>query len=476
MRRAFAIVAALVLVAALVPGVLAAPAGTPKAADIFAGQTTDIGDVYVWNSATELFVEIDIDGSWCITESHVAVAPAASGIPQANGNPVPGKFSQGDTYAPCEEGGDTFTFSLAEIDTTPVIAVHVKAWDQDSLATATIVSNAGSSNPVAFAETYPTFGAPVAAMVPSYAPGSWPTIAGASYISNQAAGDPFDVNRWRMVTETLAVPGLPLDGDLWVNSDNYERTTLNGTEVQRDDDGGAATVEGTGAEPASASPQTWSTVEHVSFMPKKGDNAFNFLFRNSTWSECCGFVDNPTGLIYKATASYYARSETGWAGTEDFPGSNWATYFEYEVTDVLLETVVVPATLPAGATSTTVLASGESYLLKVSGTVTWTNRNGADLVDAECTSESGGAWAAAAVGYPDALLELQVDSTGVNWTPVAPANGAGCADGHEYTLAVTGTGAAVNLRIYDGTGDVQDPAWFGDNAGSLTVEIWQVVN
>lgn len=334
MRRALILLAGLGLVFALVPSVAAAPVGVLKAADLYAGQTTDVGDIYVWNDATKLYVEIDLVAGWCMTESHVAVASAVSGIPQtATGNPIPGKFAEGDKYDPCEDG-DTFEFALSGFDTTPVIAVHAKVWEK-TLSYATIVSNAGTSNPVAFAETYPNFGAPVDAVVPAYAPGSWPTIPGASYISNQAPGDPFNVNRWRRATETLAVPGWPVGGELWVNSDNYEFTKLNGTEIQRDQDAAPATVEGTAPEPAGVSPQTWQTIEHVGFMPKSGTNTFTFVFRNSTWAGAPGFTDNPTGLAYKARVCYYAHSETAWAGTLDFPGSNWATYLQYHFNPVV---------------------------------------------------------------------------------------------------------------------------------------------
>lgn len=446
-----------------------APAGAAEFT-LWGGKTTDVGTVYVWNDQTNYYVEIDMATGWCMTESHVIAAVAVADIPQANGNPVPGKFPAGDSYNPCADGDD-FTFPIAGLGSSPYFAVHVKAWDM-TVSTATIVSNAGdliaheTAYPAAFTTTAP-------AVVPTFA--GWPGIAGASYISNQADGDPFNENHWRKVTDTLVVPAdvWLLGGQLMVNSDNYEFTKLNGVEIQRDDDGGTATVEGIGAEPfPRVTPQTWTTIETVPFAPAMGANAFEFVFRNSTWEGCCGFVTNPTGLIYKATASWYAHSESAWAGGTAFPGKNWATYFQYTFQPVLVQTVTVPATAPLGADSA-VLANGKSFLFKVSGTVTWTNRGGADLVDAECTSEGGGAWAANAVGYPDDLLELQVNSLDVNWTPVGAANAAGCADGHEYTLPFSGTGAAVNFRIYDGVGGVQLPAWFGDNAGQLTVQIWQ---
>jgi hypothetical protein len=479
MRRRFAVLLVLAGMLVLPLASSAAPAGVPKSADLFAGQTQDVGDVFVWNDLTNYFIEINMDDAWCMTESHVAIASTVLGIPQnSQGNPTPGLFPYGGTYSPCADG-DTFTIPIGTLGPTPYIAVHVKAWEE-VVSTVTITSNAGDQ--IRYADTYAGLGSAVAvdAVVPTFAgTGTWPAVPGATYISNQAAGDPFNVNRWRSVTETLTVPGLPLGGQLWVNSDNYEFTKLNGLEIQRDDNGPTATVENSAGEPA-VSPQTWSTVENVVFTPLSGANLFQFVFRNSTWAGGGSFIDNPTGLSYKAQATYYAHSESAWAGsavgvTQFNPSKSWATFFQFTFAPILIQTLTVPAANPAGpaGVDSAVLANGESFLFKVAGTVTWTNRNGADLVDAECTSESGAPWAAGAVGYPDELLELQVNSLDRDWTPVGVFNGAGCANAHEYTLAFTGAGAVANFRIYDGTGNVQDPAWFGDNAGSLTVQIWQ---
>ena len=47
---------------------------------------------------------------------------------------------------------------------------------------------------------------------------------------------------------------------------------------------------------------------------------------------------------------------------------------------------------------------------------------------------------------------------------------------HEYTYIFgAGTGSTVNFRVFDGYGDtgVQVPSWYGDNVGSLTVEIYE---
>jgi hypothetical protein len=465
-------IAAIATVAALLATVFtagptsAAPSGA-KTFDLFAGQTTDVGDVFVWNDSTHYYLEIDMASGWCMTERHVIAAASLADIPQANGNPIPGQFPLKESYKPCADA-DTLTIPIGTLGADPFFAVHVKAWEKD-LSTVSIVSNAGSSNPVAVATSYPAFGSPVPAVVSSFA--GWPPISGASYISNQATGDPFDTNMWRRVAETLTVPGWPVDGDLWVNSDNYELTKLNGAVIERDDDGPVATVENTAAEPAGANPQTWTTIKHVTFTPKT-TNAFQFIYRNSTWGGASGFTDNPTGLIYKAQATYYAHSESAWAGTLDFPGRNWATYFQYGFQPVLLQTVTVPATNPAGVTTMS-LPNEKALQFKVTGTTTWLNRNGFDVVDAECVNTNGAGWVQGVSGYPDDLLNLQVDAVSVDWIPVTPANLAGCSNSHEYTFDTTGAGIAKTLRIYDGTGNVQDPRWFTDNSGSLTVQIYQ---
>jgi hypothetical protein len=307
---------------------------------LYAGQHIAVGEVSVWNDATALHVTIDLADGWCMTESHVDAQSTVDAIPQTkNGNPTPGKFAFGNGYDACVDG-DAFTIPLAGLDADPVIAVHAKVWE---MTTSTIEIASGAGDPIstkgAWGDPWP---APTGAAVSGYV--GWPAIGGAAYIGTQAAGDPFDQNWWRKVTETFDVPGWPVGGTLQVNSDNYEYTTLNGVEIQRDDDAALdddialATVEGAGAEPfPRAVPQTWSTVANVPFTPTAGTNTFEFVFRNVTWPGCCGFVDNPTGLAYHALATYYGHSESAWAAqgdaaTNPFPGANWATYIQYGVT------------------------------------------------------------------------------------------------------------------------------------------------
>ncbi len=68
------------------------PCGDITTVRLLAGQTIDAGTVSVWNDATNLYVKFSTSGSWYLAETHVAVALSLSGIPQQNGNPIPGRF------------------------------------------------------------------------------------------------------------------------------------------------------------------------------------------------------------------------------------------------------------------------------------------------------------------------------------------------------------------------------------------------
>ena len=346
MRRALALLAGLGLLVALVPSVAAAPPGVTKTADLFAGQTTDVGDVFVWNDATNLYVEIVIAAGWCMTESHTAVASTVAGIPQTRtGNPIPGKFAYGFSYDPCAEG-DIFTVPLSGFDATPVIAVHAKVWDESSLVSVTAVSDTTVDFVYGPASTYlapgnASWGSSVPAVEPSFAAaGVWPTVAGAKWISTELieTTDPVpDSWRWHRTTMTIPAGSLPVSGSVTtVTSDNAERVWYNGAVIGTDGEVDVPYIDN----------QEWKTLLGYSFTPVVGANTLDFVWRNygtcSTTTAFCTApglqltpTQNPNGLIYKASVSYYARSESAWAGTavgvSPFSGANWATYFTYGV-------------------------------------------------------------------------------------------------------------------------------------------------
>ena len=100
----------------------------PQTIDLMAGQNIDAGDVTVWGDGTNLYVKYQTSDGWLLTETHLQVAASLAGIPQTkNGNPIPGQFTEGDSYSP-PQPGDTFTFNLADngwgANTTFYIAAH----------------------------------------------------------------------------------------------------------------------------------------------------------------------------------------------------------------------------------------------------------------------------------------------------------------------------------------------------------------
>jgi hypothetical protein len=90
------------LLLVLVPAIaFAHTAADPFVTDLTAGggnimSAKDVGDVLVWNDDANLYVKYVVtDGDWCLTETHLQIALELGGIPQANGNPIPGQFTYG---------------------------------------------------------------------------------------------------------------------------------------------------------------------------------------------------------------------------------------------------------------------------------------------------------------------------------------------------------------------------------------------
>ncbi len=87
------------LLAALFPAVVSAePLSPPPVlrAKLIAGQTNYIGTVTVWYEDGALHVKYRTFPGFCLTETHLHVADSLDGIPQKNGNPIPGQFDYKD--------------------------------------------------------------------------------------------------------------------------------------------------------------------------------------------------------------------------------------------------------------------------------------------------------------------------------------------------------------------------------------------
>jgi hypothetical protein len=101
--------------------------GGPSEFTLYAGQDIPVGTVTVSNDDTDLYVTYETTGDWVMTETHLAVATALTGIPQTKtGNPIPGKFPYSTIHDPAVMEF-TYTIPLALAwapDTSLFIAAH----------------------------------------------------------------------------------------------------------------------------------------------------------------------------------------------------------------------------------------------------------------------------------------------------------------------------------------------------------------
>ncbi len=112
---------------------VAATKAYPFVTDLIAGNPknfrNDIGDVRVWDDGSKLYIKIVIpdDSPWAIAKTHVAVASSLAGIPQVNGNPVPGQFPYKKSFSPFTERVLYDNIPLPSY--SPIyIAVHANAY------------------------------------------------------------------------------------------------------------------------------------------------------------------------------------------------------------------------------------------------------------------------------------------------------------------------------------------------------------
>ena len=433
----------------------------PLTVNLLAGQDTDVGDITVWNDEDNLYVEFDTtDSGELMLETHLAIATSPSGIPQTKkGNPIPGQFEYTTNHA----GGTTYylyTIPLEWVSGTDLyIAAHASLGQE---LTMTLVSGGDQGILVygplsAYAPINDAaWGTPNPA-VATWVHGSWPSIAGATWISNTyLIGEPIAASSWRWFNHEFTVPGYPLSGSITVTADNAEDVYLNTALVGSDGE----------VQDPWADNYEWGTVLTHPMYPIEGINDLDIIVRNYPGSS--DPTANPTGLIYTVEITYIESGESAWGEGCQFDGANWAMYFTYQVHGwQLSETLTVSATTGTPTISSMTLESGETYKIVASGTYyfrTYGNTQGY-LADAEWAlryDAYGTGWVkgdAAPYSEPYNGLDLCTDAgTNIDWGDLDEAT-------HTYTIYYTGTGSQLSLFIKDNV--------YTDNAGSLTVQIYE---
>ena len=310
------------------------------------------------------------------------------------GNPIPGHFSDGDYYDP-PVTNDTFTFNLTDEAWEPCndlcIAAHAVVVKMGETQTTCVVSDngtlitkvynkAGGGNAVVDLS-----GAPMNA-VEAYEPKPYPTgypveppettdsvwDNGVNWFEdNGSAADwiwethlaegptSYDINsslydadaaRWGRVVllETgFDIPGIPTSATLHIAADNaYEFWLNGGTSTRSATAAGGAGWENSSLHESNVHTSGWQTVGPYDVLGDltTGSNTLYVLAGNEYfWGDDSLNFDNPTrsdpyaqynpgAAIFELCVDWARlQRETAWGNGDDFPGKNWATYFEYHV-------------------------------------------------------------------------------------------------------------------------------------------------
>ena len=452
-------------------------ADDPQVIDLLAGQTNKVGEVKVWNDADNLYVKYVItDPDWCLTETHLHVAESEEDIPQKNGNPIPGHFAYSDEFDLADEVTEAlYAIPLDgwHVDQELAIAAHAVVQKLSDVMTVTLVSDTQTVS-AGYTETEPadpldpakysglgTWSYAVPVSSPPIPPWVDPSVVlpGAVWVSSAATTEGGFGDQWRLFKEEFDIPtgAVNISGGLLVmTADNAVEAYFNDTPV-----GTTGNVYGTAPSPQPYNfGKLWGP---YTLTPLVGPNTLMFVVRN--WVHT---AYNPTGLIYKLDYEYQLlEEETAWAAGSDFPGANWATYFNYELQPVLVDTVQVYAIDKEPIYSTILLESGVQYQLEAVGTAFAGGKYTEDIeFDAKYSithSKTGDTWTDTVTGYESygtTLLDLFVDGSSVDWGALNPE--------HTYYLTLTGTSTPVEVElwIYD--------IYYPNNTGFITVNIYRL--
>jgi hypothetical protein len=133
--------------------------------DLLADQDIDIGDVTVVLDGDHLDVTYHLDGGWCMTSSHFAVATDPADLPQTRkGVAIPGQFPYGDAYDPCATGDVALApIPLADIDgyedgDSLFFAAHAAVIGAVAECAETVWQIGDVETKVAYPESSPLFG------------------------------------------------------------------------------------------------------------------------------------------------------------------------------------------------------------------------------------------------------------------------------------------------------------------------------
>ncbi|MDB5264794.1 MAG: hypothetical protein JWN64_365 [Parcubacteria group bacterium] len=298
-----------------------------------------------------------------------------------------------------------------------------------------------------------------AAKILSVVHSAWATITGASWIWGDNPVSNPTILETQVFTRTFSLSSVPTNADIEIAVDNGVVLKVNGTEVANLPSGNI----------------NYNPTHSYDVTPllHTGTNTIEATATNTATPDDSDPAHNPAGLIYKLTIdgsecgtvpppTHHADVKICKVDENHHPLSGWTLMLKG---DHVQSGLSVPATSSAGVSSNTLVA-GMSYIATATGT--WSNQNGANIVDTEYSTTNG--WATQMdgyTGYQSDILELQINSAfdpNSNWGPYNST--------HTYAQSfVQPSAGPANFRIFDGSGTTQNESWFGDNSGNLSVDI-----
>jgi len=442
---------------------------SPDVFTLYAGQHIDVGTVSVWNDSINLYVEYITTGGWKMCETHLYVGKTNPQILTS----APGQFPYSEEHDPAVSTF-TYTIPIDDIDAYG-LSKKGKKWVADNdtgIGTGDIIYIAAHAeasdgnilnNPGA--ETGDMSGwifiGPVRAFELR--------IESTGYVLPRSGDYFFDMTAspagYAEMSQELSVAGydgVSFIANCWIQTELYP---VPGNANITDNDYGELVL--TFKNVSGTTVGTFTTGPIGNPVPGAGTTGYaQFDLTGNIPSGAVTVIYTLKGFLvggsyvnvfYDDLSFEYWQEETAWAEGELFSEQgNWATYFTYELEEVLIDTVEV---YPDGTDyCSSVLETGKKYRLEASGTFTYNTAN--DWADAEWYLKGGNIVKGDTEGSKPYVLDISIDGYSINrdWGVYDPA--------HLYSMLFDGTGSTIDFSIYDSA--------YSDNKGSLTVDIYWI--
>ncbi len=279
----------------------------PDPVALIAAQDIPVGQVTVWDDGSTLYVEFTTTGGWEIVKTHLHIADSVDGIPQKNGNPIPGKFDYKKESAPW-----VYEIAVDDLPSGGPLYIAAHAVVQKVLGGAPYYA----SSVYASAQGSRKDGSPVL-------PERSNPDQGLMLEQNKQATDFFSLGFGGELVVEFDCPIRNGEGDdVGVWEDTWGTYPSETAEVYASQDGANWYFLGTADNSNQAN--TWTLSK--------------FDLGDLAWAKYIKVVDTTDPTPHDSSADGFdvnavvalqdcLQEETAWGDGNDFDGKNWATYF-----------------------------------------------------------------------------------------------------------------------------------------------------